>query len=84
MEFESGVSSYVVGSCMVYAHFPVDMKGNPYVRCELCEYFSRNSRRCRINNAICEWPDRYVSSQCPLNFTNKGENENEPDFEREH
>lgn len=68
MAFESGVASYIVGTATVEVYFPVDFRGNKYVRCSQCEYFSRNSSRCRLNGAICEFPDKFIGSRCPLNF----------------
>lgn len=66
--FDSGVKSYIVGTATVTVNFPVNWKGEPDVRCELCEFFSRTSRRCQINRAIVEYPEKYIGSLCPLNF----------------
>lgn len=66
--FPSGVTSYVVGVCTVRVAFPVDQRGTPHVCCAQCEYYSRTSARCRLNNRICEFPEKYRGSYCPLNF----------------
>lgn len=71
MAFESGVSSYVVGVAVVRVNFPVDNRGNPHVRCAMCEYFSRNSNRCRLNGALCAFPDKFIGQACPLKFDEK-------------
>lgn len=76
--FDSGVSSYVVGQCTVSVNFPVDNRGVAHVMCEMCEFFSHTSSRCRLNGKICEFPKKYIGSFCPLEFqdtqdNNKGE-----------
>lgn len=75
--FESGVAAYIFGTATVRVAFPVDSRGTPYVRCCYCDYFSRTTQRCRLNGKICEFPDKYIGSQCPLNFESEGEKENE-------
>ena len=66
--FDSGVKSYIVGTATVTVNFPVNWKGEPDVRCELCECYSRTGHRCQINRAIVEYPEKYIGSQCPLHF----------------
>ena len=66
--FDSGVKSYIVGRAVVENHFPVNWKGEPDVRCELCKFYSRAGRSCRLNQEIIEYPDKYIGSLCPLNF----------------
>ncbi len=68
MPFDSGVSRYIVGTCTVEVNFPVDFRGNPYVCCAQCEFWSRNSVRCRLNGAVTEFPEKYIGSRCPLQF----------------
>lgn len=68
--FDSGVYAYVYGTATVKVAFPVDSHGNPYVRCVYCEYFSRSSNRCKLNGSLCEFPEKYIGSNCPLNFDN--------------
>ena len=69
--FESGVSRYIVGTATVEVNFPVDFRGVPYVRCSMCEFFSRNSNRCRLNGALCAFPEKYIGQNCPLKFDEK-------------
>lgn len=71
MAFETGVSSYVIGIATVEVCFPVDHRGNPHVCCSQCEYFSRTSGRCKLNGSICEFPEKYIGSRCPLIFEEK-------------
>lgn len=68
MSFESGVMSYIVGTATVEVPFPVDFRGNPHVSCSMCEYYSRNSVRCRLNGAVVEFPEKFIGSRCPLKF----------------
>jgi len=68
MTFESGVSGYVVGACEVKAYFPIDLKGNADVKCAQCRFYSVNSRRCKLNGEVVEYPEKYVGSRCPLEF----------------
>lgn len=77
--FESGVSSYVVARATVEVCFPVDHRGVPHVCCSQCEYHSTTSNRCKLNGSICEFPDRYIGSRCPLNFEEKENTNNVPD-----
>ena len=67
--FESGVQSYVVGIHTVEVPFPVNWRGEPDVRCELCRYYSRTGRRCHLNGEVVEYPEKYIGSKCPLKFT---------------
>lgn len=68
---DSGVTSYITGRATVETFFPVDLKGNSLVCCELCRYFRPNSRRCGLNDAVVEYPGKYIGSQCPLEFEEK-------------
>lgn len=69
--FDSGVASYIVGTAEVSVAFPVDLRGNPHVTCSMCKYFSRTSQRCRLNDSICEFPEKYIGSNCPLSFADE-------------
>ena len=69
-DFESGVFGYVTGEATVTVNFPVDKRGVADVSCNQCDYFRRNYRKCGINGAICEYPDKYVGSRCPLHIKN--------------
>ena len=64
--FESGVSRYIIGKHTVYAHFPVDKKGNADISCSQCFFFREASRRCGLTGEISEYPNKYVGSCCPL------------------
>lgn len=66
--FETGVKSYIVGTATIEVFFPVNWRGEPDVRCELCKFYSRSGHACRINNQVVEYPEKYIGSQCPLNF----------------
>ncbi len=65
-KFESGVAEYIEAEATVHVLFPVDFKGNADISCSQCYYFRRNYRSCGLNGEICEFPERYVGSQCPL------------------
>lgn len=65
-QFDSGVASYVEAEATVKIFFPVDFKGNADISCNQCFYFRRNYRNCGLNGEVCEFPDRYVGSHCPL------------------
>lgn len=71
---DSGVTSYITGRATVETFFPVDLKGNSLVCCELCRYFRPNSRRCGLNDAVVEYPGKYIGSQCPLEFEEMEDN----------
>ena len=59
----------------VYVQFPIDWKGIEYINCNQCYYFNRQSGRCRLNNEVCEFPDKYIGSRCPLEIVGESENE---------
>lgn len=65
---DSGVASYIKGRATVEMFFPVDLRGNSCVCCELCRFYRPNSRRCSLNDAVCEFPSKYIGGQCPLEF----------------
>ena len=65
---DSGVASYIKGRATVEMFFPVDLRGNSCVCCELCRFYRPNSRRCSLNDAVCEFPGKYIGGQCPLKF----------------
>ena len=67
--FESGVAGYVNAEAVVRVSFPVDFKGREDVNCYQCPYFRRNYQTCGLNGAICEYPQKYIGSKCPLVFT---------------
>lgn len=67
--FSDGVKGYIMGECKVKVHFPVDWKDNADVNCYQCKYFSRASGICYLTKEISEYPQKYISSTCPLEFT---------------
>ena len=75
--YESGVSRYIVGTVTVKVTFPVDLKGRYDVSCNQCKLFRRTAQLCGINSEICEYPQKYIGSKCPLNFEEQGEDSNE-------
>ena len=64
--FESGVSSYIHAQAVVTVHFPVDHNGNADISCSQCYFFRESSKRCGLNWSVCEYPNKYVGSKCPL------------------
>lgn len=64
--FESGVASYIHATATVNVYFPVDAKGNADICCKQCYYFRHTTPRCGLNGEICQYPDKYVSTTCPL------------------
>lgn len=77
--FESGVSSYIVGVATVKVYFPVDEKGRSEIACRHCPYLSSNERMCQLNKEPVAYPNRYVGHSCPLTeyIENMEEKENE-------
>lgn len=71
--FESGVSSYVIGTAVVEVSFPVDRKGNSDVSCSQCFFYREASRRCGLTGQISEYPNKYVGSHCPLEIAERGD-----------
>lgn len=72
--FDSGVKSYIVGQATIHVSFPVSWRDEADVRCEMCQYYSRQARSCRLNGKIVEYPDKYIGSHCPLEFYVEEEN----------
>ena len=68
-DFSSGVKAYITGECVVKIHFPVDWKDNADVSCYQCKMFSRNNGICQLTKEISEYPIRYISSTCTLEFS---------------
>ena len=64
--FESGVAGYVVGEYTIKVYFPVDLKGEADISCKQCPMYWQTSRRCGLNQAIVEYPEKFVGSRCPL------------------
>lgn len=68
-DFDSGVKAYITGECTVKVHFPIDWKGIIDVSCYQCKFFSRASGICYLTKEVSEYPQRYISSTCPLDFS---------------
>lgn len=68
-DFETGVKSYIQGECTVKVHFPIDWKDKAEVNCYQCKFFSRASGICYLTKEISEYPTKYISSTCPLEFS---------------
>lgn len=64
--FDSGVKEYIVAEATVRVHFPVNFQDRADVSCNQCQFFRRSTQLCGLNGAVCEYPQKYVGSQCPL------------------
>ena len=64
--FESGVAAYVHAQAVVDVYFPIDHRGNEYVCCEQCKFYSTSTRKCHLNGEVVSFPAKYVGSNCPL------------------
>lgn len=79
--FESGVKSYIKARYVVEIGFPVDLKGNAKVCCDMCRMYRSSTMRCMLNDEVCEYPRQYIGSHCPLIFDeNTDENQNDELF----
>lgn len=65
---ESGVQGYITGQAHVSVHFPVDLRGNADINCRQCWFFRRTYSTCGLNGSVCEYPEKYIGSRCPLIF----------------
>lgn len=65
--FDSGVSGFLKGTCLVEVNFPIDSKGRPDVCCEQCPYYGRTSRTCQLNKRVINYPNK-LGYYCPLNI----------------
>ena len=64
--FDSGVAKYIQATATIKVAFPVDFKGNADISCYQCVFFRKNYRTCGLNGEICEYPEKFVGSHCPL------------------
>lgn len=78
-EFSRGVKEYIHARAMVEVTFPVDFRDNAEVNCNQCKYYRRSYKKCGLNWEICEYPDKYIGSHCPLTFYTEEENQNAQD-----
>lgn len=76
-EFSRGVKEYIHAHAIVEVTFPVDFRGNADINCHQCKYYRRNYRSCGLNGEICEYPDKYIGSHCPLTFYIEEDKQNE-------
>lgn len=74
--FDDGVKRYIWARATVEVHFPVDWRDNPDVSCKQCPYYIRATQRCALNQSMVEYPDKYIGSDCPLEFIENEESEN--------
>ena len=65
-DFESGVKRYITGVAVVINRFPVDFKDRADISCSQCRFFRRSSVSCALNGAVCQYPEKYVGMDCPL------------------
>ena len=75
--FDSGVKSFITGECTTKVKFPVDWKDRADVCCMQCPYLSSNERMCQLNKQPVQYPKQYIGYDCPLNFNENEEKENE-------
>ena len=68
MNFESGVSRFIVGTASVANYFPVDARGNADVSCSQCRFFQQRINKCALNDELCNYPSKYIGANCPLEF----------------
>jgi hypothetical protein len=64
--FDSGVSKYIKARAVVEVGFPVDWRGSADISCKQCPYYVRATQRCALNQAVVNYPERYVGENCPL------------------
>lgn len=74
--FESGVKGYVKATATVEVHFPVDWRGSVEIACKHCPYYVRATQRCALNQAVVNYPEKYIGAECPLEPV-ESEEENE-------
>ena len=64
--FDSGVSKYIKTRAVVEVSFPVDWRGSVDISCKQCPYYVRATQRCALNQAVVNYPEKYVGVVCPL------------------
>lgn len=72
-DFSSGVKRYIMAVATVEVTFPVDWRDNPDVCCRQCDFYVRATQRCALNHSIVEYPEKYIGSNCPLEFISEEE-----------
>ena len=66
--FDSGVYGYVYAEATVQVAFPVDKNGSCDINCHQCWFFRRSYQTCGLNGAVCQYPQKYVGDNCPLDI----------------
>ena len=64
--FETGISGYVKATATVEVHFPIDWRGSIEIACKHCPFYVRATQRCGLNQAVVNFPEKYVGTDCPL------------------
>ena len=64
--FDDGVKGYVKAKATVEVYFPIDWRGSVEIACKHCPFFVRSNMRCGLNQAIVNFPEKYIGSACPL------------------
>lgn len=67
-DLSRGVKGYVYARALVEVTFPVDFHDRADINCCQCKYYRRSAQKCGLNGEICEYPDKYIGSRCPLIF----------------
>lgn len=71
--FETGVKDYVKARATVEVHFPIDWRGSVEIACKHCPFYVKSTQRCGLNQAIVNFPDRYIGRECPLEEVEESE-----------
>ena len=64
--FDDGVKGYVKAKATVEVYFPIDWRGSVEIACKHCPFYVRANQRCGLNQAVVNYPDKYVGTHCPL------------------
>lgn len=81
-EFSRGVKEYIRAHALVEVTFPVDFRDQAEVNCHQCKYYRRSYKKCGLNGEICEYPDKYIGSRCPLTFYSPDKENDKEDKEK--
>lgn len=75
LDLSDGVSGYVWGTAQIAVHFPIDNRGQADICCKQCFLYRESSNRCALNYSVCEYPNKYRGSECPLIIEERKETE---------
>ena len=64
--FDDGVQGFVKAKTTVEVYFPVDWRGSVEIACKHCPFFIKTNMRCGLNQAVVNFPEKFVGSNCPL------------------